>query len=59
MTAYFLDTGFLIALEAADDQHHVAAVTLWNDIRNQRVSFVTKSYVFDKHFTQAGFERLP
>ena len=51
MTAYFPDTGFLIALEAADDQHHVAAVTLWNDIRNQRVSFVTTSYVFDEVVT--------
>jgi len=42
---------FLIALEAADDQHHAAAVTLWNDIRNQRVSFVTTSYVFDEVVT--------
>ena len=42
---------FLIALEAADDQHHAAAVTLWNDIRNQRVSFVTTSYVFDEVLT--------
>ena len=109
MTAYFLDTGFLFALEAADDQHHSAATNLWNHIRNQRVNFVTTSYVFDevvtffnsrghhgkavsigetlltsrlvtlvhvdeamfaeawrdfthyadKHFSQAGFERLP
>ena len=41
----------MIALEAADDQHHAAAVTLWNDIRNQRVSFVTTSYVFDEVVT--------
>ena len=51
MTAYFLDTGFLFALEAADDQHHSAATNLWNHIRNQRVNFVTTSYVFDEVVT--------
>ena len=47
MTAYFLDTGFLIALEAADDQHHAAAIAAWREIRKRRVAFVTTSYVFD------------
>lgn len=48
MTAYFLDTGFLIALEAADDQHHSAAIKAWRDIRKARVTFVTTTYVFDE-----------
>lgn len=51
MTAYFLDTGFLIALEAADDQHHAAAIAAWREIRKRRVSFVTTSYVFDETVT--------
>ena len=48
MTAYFLDTGFLVALEAADDQHHAAAIAAWREIRKGRVTFVTTSYVFDE-----------
>ena len=51
MTVYFLDTGFLIALEAADDQHHTAAIAVWHELRNQRVTFVTTSYVFDEVVT--------
>ena len=51
MTAYFLDTGFLIALEAADDQHHAAAIAAWREIRKRRVAFVTTSYVFDEVVT--------
>ena len=48
MTVYFLDTGFLIALEAADDQHHAAAIAAWREIRKGRVTFLTTSYVFDE-----------
>lgn len=48
MTAYFLDTGFLIALEAANDQHHAAATTAWREFRKRRVAFVTTSYVLDE-----------
>ncbi len=51
MTAYFLDTGFLIALEAADDQHHAAAIAAWREIRKRRVALVTTSYVFDEVVT--------
>ncbi|MSQ70708.1 MAG: PIN domain-containing protein [Betaproteobacteria bacterium] len=51
MTEYFIDTGFLIALEAADDQHHGAAIVAWRDIRKRRVTFVTTTYVFDEVVT--------
>ena len=51
MTAYFLDTGFFIALESADDQHHPAAIAAWREIRKRRVTFVTTSYVFDEVVT--------
>jgi predicted nucleic acid-binding protein len=29
MTSVFIDTGYLIALEAADDQYHNVAVQHW------------------------------
>ena len=45
MSAFFLDTGYLIALEAADDQHHKKALR--------------QSLTFDYHFAQAGFRVLP
>jgi hypothetical protein len=32
MSAVFLDTGYLIAIEAADDQNHAAADQHWNII---------------------------
>ena len=51
MTIYFLDTGFLIALELADDQHHAAAVAAWRDVRKRRSTFITTSYVFDEVVT--------
>ena len=51
MTAYFLDTGFLIALEAADDQHHASAIAAWREIGKARVKFVTTSYVFEEATT--------
>lgn len=51
MSTYFIDTGFLIALEAADDQHHRAARDTWRDIRKRRVTFVTTTYVFDEVVT--------
>jgi len=32
VTAVFVDTGYLIALEAADDQHHDAADQHWRGL---------------------------
>jgi predicted nucleic acid-binding protein len=48
VTVHFLDTGFLIALESADDQHHAEAVAAWHDIQKARTRLVTTSYVFDE-----------
>jgi predicted nucleic acid-binding protein len=72
MTSAFLDTGYVIALEAADDQYHDAAVQHWRGFIAQLSPLVTTSYVFDEvvtffntalafdqHFVQAGFEKLP
>ena len=46
MTSVFLDTGYIIALEAADDQHHDAAVQHWRGFITQLPPLVTTSYVF-------------
>ena len=51
MTAVFLDTGYVIALEAADDQHHDAAVRHWRSFTTQLPPLVTTSYVFDEVVT--------
>lgn len=45
MSAMFLDTGYVIALESTRDQHHVQATRHWRTLpRGQR--FVTTSLVF-------------
>jgi predicted nucleic acid-binding protein len=44
----FVDTGYLIALEAADDQHHVAAVRHWRAFVQSRPRLVTTSFVLDE-----------
>ena len=51
MTPLFVDTGYLIALEAADDQHHDAARTHWRSLSAQLPALVTTSYVFDEVVT--------
>jgi uncharacterized protein len=45
---HFLDTGYLIALEAADDQHHAAAVRHWHAIVQSRPRLITTSFVLDE-----------
>ena len=51
MSRFFLDTGYVIALEADDDQHHREALRHWKDLIKQSPDFVTTSYVFDEVVT--------
>lgn len=51
MNALFLDTGYLIALEAADDQHHREALKHWKIWSESLPLLVTTSYVFDEVVT--------
>ncbi|HLQ25231.1 MAG TPA: PIN domain-containing protein [Acidiferrobacterales bacterium] len=51
MTPFFLDTGFLIALEAGDDQHHAEAVAFWERYQESPASLVTTFYVFNEVVT--------
>jgi uncharacterized protein len=43
--AHFVDTGFLIALESSDDQHHRAAQAFWQDFLHHPFDLVTTSFV--------------
>ncbi len=51
MSSFFLDTGYIIALEAEDDQYHQEARQPWKDLIKQSPDFVTTSYVFDEVVT--------
>jgi len=48
MSPVFLDTGYLIALEASDDQHHREASRHWQNTGSTLTSIVTTTYVFDE-----------
>jgi predicted nucleic acid-binding protein len=48
MSPVFVDTGYLLALEIADDQHHDQAVTHWKEFSRPLPRLVTTSYVFDE-----------
>jgi len=51
MNRVFLDTGYLIALDASDDQHHDEAVRHWRQSVPEISSIVTTTYVFDEVVT--------
>ena len=51
MRPLFIDTGYLIALEASDDQHHDDAVRHWRGLLKSLPPLVTTSYVFDEVVT--------
>ena len=51
MSKLFLDTGYVIALEAEDDEHHQEARQHWRNLAQQRPSLVTTTYVFDEIVT--------
>ncbi len=43
MRKFFLDTGYLIALEAADDQYHQTALVHWENLTKSIGSVDVKS----------------
>ena len=51
MNAVFVDTGYLLALEIANDQHHQAATRHWQGVVTALPRLVTTSYVFDEVVT--------
>lgn len=51
MKPIFIDAGYLIALEASDDQHHENAVRHWRGLLKSPPMLVTTSYVFDEVVT--------
>ncbi|MCW5551011.1 MAG: PIN domain-containing protein [Verrucomicrobiae bacterium] len=51
MTPVFLDTGYLIALEASDDENHRAALRHWQTFRRKLPPLVTTSLVLSETVT--------
>lgn len=51
MNAIFVDTGYLLALEIGNDQHHQSAVRHWQQVATALPPLVTTSYVFDEVVT--------
>jgi len=43
MTKFFLDTGYILALEIVNDQNHTAAMSHWQQIRRALSSVITTS----------------
>ena len=50
MSPLFLDSGYIIELELADDQRHEAAASHWG-LTNTPPRIITTSYVFDEIVT--------
>lgn len=48
MERVFIDTGFLIALETRDDQHHKAAQDSWRSMLALSPSFFTTEYIVNE-----------
>ncbi|MGH9362179.1 MAG: type II toxin-antitoxin system VapC family toxin [Thermoanaerobaculia bacterium] len=51
MKPAFLDTGYLIALEAADDENHQAALRHWQSEAGASLPLVTTTYVISEVVT--------
>jgi predicted nucleic acid-binding protein len=49
--AVFLDTSYLLALELAQDQNHVAALAHWRGVAQRLPPLVTTTYIFDETVT--------
>ncbi len=51
MNTYFLDTGYVLALELANDQNHTKASEHWQSVRAATARLLTSSYVFNEIVT--------
>jgi predicted nucleic acid-binding protein len=51
VNAVFIDTGYLVALESAADQHHARAVSHWLASAKSLPLLVTTSFIFDEVVT--------
>lgn len=51
MNAIFLDTGYVLALELANDQNHRAAIEHWRQWEAEPSPLLTTSYVFGEIVT--------
>lgn len=51
MVKTFIDTGYILALELAGDQHHTQAIGHWKNFIRTPFTLVTTSYVFDEVVT--------
>lgn len=51
MKTYFLDTGYLLALELKNDQNHWLVKQHWQATLQARANFITTSFVFDEMAT--------
>lgn len=51
MNPVFLDTGFLLALELANDQNHQAALKQWRSLMKSLPPLVTTSYILNETVT--------
>nr|VFJ72942.1 MAG: Predicted nucleic acid-binding protein, contains PIN domain [Candidatus Kentron sp. FW] len=51
MSANFLDTGYLLALELSNDRNHEKAMWHWKAVLDSLPPLVTTSYVFDEVIT--------
>jgi uncharacterized protein len=51
MNNVFLDTGYLLALELKQDQHHASAQQHWQRLRGALPHIITTTYVFDEVVT--------
>jgi uncharacterized protein len=57
MTALFLDTSFILALEISNDQNHSVARAHWEQLARTQLALVTTSYVFDEVVTYLSSRR--
>jgi predicted nucleic acid-binding protein len=57
LSPVFIDTGYLVAVEAVDDQHHAVAIKHWLQSLRNPLQLVTTSFVLDEvvtFFTSRG-----